>query len=279
MKDTSKYILAIDSSGSSLSVALLENHLIRTEKFLNISNQHSVNLLPALDSMMQEVEKSYDDLSAVAVTVGPGSFTGIRIGVSTANTMAYGLDIPVVGISALEALAFPYRNQMNIILPVFDARGGRLYGAFFRQGKRITADQQFVDRDLPELVEEQFLNRDSAELFFNRDFKDQLQNRDSSKTLKNQDSNQFSLEKQSITILGDGFMMAQTLLAELDLRLTPRESVLTKQDYISASSIGYLAWEILEKNSNLYEKGYIEPVKPNYCVITQAERNLAKKKK
>ncbi|NLJ70809.1 MAG: tRNA (adenosine(37)-N6)-threonylcarbamoyltransferase complex dimerization subunit type 1 TsaB [Clostridiaceae bacterium] len=247
MKDTTKYILAIDSSGSSLSVALLENNIIRTEKFLNISNQHSVNLLPALDSMMQEVKKSYDDLSAVAVTVGPGSFTGIRIGVSTANTMAYGLNIPVVGISALEALAFPYRNQTDIILPVFDARGGRLYGAFFQQGQRITADRQFVDQDLPELVKDQF---------FKKDFKG-----------------------QSITILGDGFLMAQTLLAELDLRLTQRESVLTKQDYVSASSIGYLAWEILEKNSKPYEKGYGEPVKPNYCVITQAERNLAKKKK
>ena len=86
-------------------------------------------------------------------------------------------------------------------------------------------------------------------------------------------------EEQSVTILGDGFMMAQTLLAELDLRLTPRESVLTKQDYISASSIGYLAWETLEQKSKLYEKGYVEPVKPNYCVMTQAERNLTKKKK
>ncbi|HHU52657.1 MAG TPA: tRNA (adenosine(37)-N6)-threonylcarbamoyltransferase complex dimerization subunit type 1 TsaB [Clostridiaceae bacterium] len=265
-----KYILAIDSSGSSLSVALSENNLIRAEKFLNISNQHSVNLLPALDSMMQEIEKSYDDLSAVAVTVGPGSFTGIRIGVSTANTMAYGLNIPVIGISALEALAFPYRNQKDIILAVFDARGGRLYGAFFQQGKRLTEDQQFVDQDLPELVKTQFLNQD---------FQEKLLIQESKAIEKKQDSKQNSFAEQSITILGDGFQMAKTLLSELDLKLTPRESVLTKQDYISASSIGHLAWEKLEINFRLSEEGYLEPVKPNYCVVTQAERNLTKKKK
>ncbi|NLM19167.1 MAG: hypothetical protein GX217_03985, partial [Clostridiaceae bacterium] len=115
-------------------------------------------------------------------------------------------------------------------------------------GQRIIADRQFVDQDLPELVTKHFLNQDSA-------------------------------EEQSITILGDGFKIAQTLLMELDLQLTPRESVLTKQDYISASSIGYLAWEILDNNSKSYEEGYVEPAKPNYCVITQAERNLTKKKK
>jgi tRNA threonylcarbamoyl adenosine modification protein YeaZ len=274
LKDTAKYILAIDSSGSSLSVALLENNLIRAEKFLNISNQHSVNLLPALDNMMQEVEKSYDDLSAVAVTVGPGSFTGIRIGVSTANTMAYGLNIPVIGISAPEALAFPYRNQNDIILPVFDARGGRLYGAFFNQGQRITADQQFVDQDLPELVKDRLLSQDFQNKLLKQDLSEIPEDQD-----LEQDSKKNYFKKQSITILGDGFMMAQTLLAELDLRLTPRESVLTKQDYIAASAIGYLAWEILEQNPGLYKNGYGEPVKPNYCVITQAERNLTKKKK
>jgi tRNA threonylcarbamoyladenosine biosynthesis protein TsaB len=237
----SQYILALDTSGPSLAVAVLKNEVLLAEKFLNISNQHSVNLLPVLDGLIQELDLAYNELSAVAVAVGPGSFTGIRIGVSTANTLAYGLNVPVLGISSLEALAYPYINLSTAVLALFDARGGRLYGALFKQGKRLISDRQFVKQELPILLQEKYSELDN---FF---------------------------------LIGDGFPIAEQLLQENGLQYLRSDNMFNRQDYISAANLGLIAFKEIRRNPDLFQGGYQEPARPNYCVITQAERNLAQK--
>ena len=243
LTDKDKYILAFDTSGPSLSVAVLKDELIVAEKFLNISNQHSINFLPALDSLMQEIELTYDQLAALAVTVGPGSFTGIRIGVSTANTMAYGLDIPVLGFSSLRVLAESVKNQEMIILPSFDARGGRVFAGLFQDEKRLIADQQFVDNELPALLKDEFRSED---IYY---------------------------------LLGDGFTIVQELLKKNGIKYFRADSFLNEQDYISARPLAFMARRELLKNPELYHNGFNKPVEPNYCVVSQAERNLAQKAK
>lgn len=236
-----KYLLAIDTSGKSLSIAILQDEQIIGEKFLNISNQHSVNLLPALDSLFKEVDLGYDQLFAIAVTVGPGSFTGIRIGIATANAMAYGLDIPVLGVSSLKVLAEPFKDQSGVVLPAFDARGGRIFGALFQQGKRLIRDRQFVKQELPILLQEKYSELDN---FF---------------------------------LIGDGFPIAEQSLQDNGLQYLRTEKTFSRQDYISAGNLGLIAFKEISRKPDLFQAGYQEPARPNYCVISQAERNLAQK--
>ena len=103
------------------------------EYTLNIRKTHSERLMPLVDALLQESAVEREQLEAIAVAAGPGSFTGIRIGVSTARALAQGLDIPVAGVSTLLALAEAVPSPGALICPLLDARRGEVYSALYRR--------------------------------------------------------------------------------------------------------------------------------------------------
>lgn len=125
-------ILGIDTSSSSLSVAVMDDDLLKGEFTLNHKLTHSEQMMPLLDILLSHLELKMSDIDLIGVSVGPGSFTGIRIGVAAANAMAMALDIPVVGISSLEAMAYTAGETAYTIVSTFDAQRDRFYFNAYR---------------------------------------------------------------------------------------------------------------------------------------------------
>lgn len=125
-------ILGIDSSAISAGCALMDDSgRIIAEQFLNTKHTHSQTLLPMIESMMKCAGVSVSDLDAAAVTVGPGSFTGLRIGVSTVKGMCYGAGKRCIPVSSLEAAAYNFIGIDGTIVCCMDARCGQVYNAVF----------------------------------------------------------------------------------------------------------------------------------------------------
>lgn len=122
-------VLGIDSSSSFLGLGLYGDN-INNEILEDGGLTHSERLLPRMEDMFREANKKISDLDKIVVTIGPGSFTGIRIGVATANAFALGLDIPVVGVSTLEAMAYSLKDYDGLIISTMDAQGGCFYVLF-----------------------------------------------------------------------------------------------------------------------------------------------------
>jgi tRNA threonylcarbamoyladenosine biosynthesis protein TsaB len=125
------YILAIDTSTQALGVAILRGDEIVGEIVTNIAKNHSVRLMPAIDNLMKEVNITPDQLDKIVVAKGPGSYTGVRIGLTTAKTLAWSLNIPIIGVSSLEALAYRTIFSESLICPFFDARRGLVYTGLY----------------------------------------------------------------------------------------------------------------------------------------------------
>ena len=137
-------ILGIDTSTPIGSVALIDGDNLAAEHTLNIVQAHSSRLMPAIDTVLKWSDITAADLDGCAVGIGPGSFTGIRIGVATIKSLCYALDKPIVGVSTLEAVAYNLRWTNGVICPLLDARRSEVYGAIFEGG----AEWQRLSEDL-----------------------------------------------------------------------------------------------------------------------------------
>ena len=124
-------ILALDSSAVVGSVALCEDTRMVAHYTLNTGNTHSQTLLPMIESALKSAEWEIDDLDLLAVSQGPGSFTGVRIGIATVKGLAFGKNIPCAGVSTLEALAYNLSYFNGILCPVMNARRAQVYNALF----------------------------------------------------------------------------------------------------------------------------------------------------
>ena len=125
-------ILGVDTSTPIGSVALIDGDNVVAEHTLDIVQAHSSRLMPAIDSVLKWGDITVDDLDGCAVGIGPGSFTGIRIGVATLKSICYAVDKPIIGVSTLEAIAYNLRWSNSIICPLLDARRSEIYGAIFQ---------------------------------------------------------------------------------------------------------------------------------------------------
>jgi tRNA threonylcarbamoyladenosine biosynthesis protein TsaB len=134
-------ILAIDTSNYTLGVALLEDNQVLGEYITNLKKNHSVRIMPAIQTLMKDCERVPADLTKIVVAKGPGSYTGVRIGVTIAKTLAWTLNIPLVGISSLEILAAGAGRYFDgFVSPLFDARRGQVYTALYQyQNGALTA--------------------------------------------------------------------------------------------------------------------------------------------
>lgn len=125
-------ILTINTSNQALGVGLLQDGQIIGEVITNLVKNHSVRLMPAIDHVMKEVGIEPAQLDKIVVAKGPGSYTGVRIGIITAKSLAWALDIPVVGVSSLEVLAYQGRFYDSYICPFFDARRQSVFTSLYQ---------------------------------------------------------------------------------------------------------------------------------------------------
>ena len=168
-------ILAFETSAKAASVALLENGKLLGESYQNTGLTHSQTLLQMAEDLLKTCGKSPADVSAVAVAAGPGSFTGVRIGVAAAKGFAWGAEIPCVGVSTLEAMAESLGVWQGIVVPTMDARRSQTYTAIFRaEGGKLTQleeDQAISYEELGEKIKNCekpiFLVGDGAEICYN----------------------------------------------------------------------------------------------------------------
>lgn len=132
-------ILAIDSSGQTASVAVWEDDLILAEFYIHAKKTHSQTLLPMLEAVREKTELDMTEIDAVAVTSGPGSFTGLRIGSATAKGFGFALKKPIIPVPTLEGLAYNMYGTDRIICPLMDARRNQTYTGLYEFVKRAGA--------------------------------------------------------------------------------------------------------------------------------------------
>lgn len=136
-------ILGIESSGLAASVACVEGELLKAEFTINNRMTHSETLLPMLEQMMRLLGEELASIDAVAVSAGPGSFTGLRIGAATAKGLGLALNKPLIKVSSLAALAYNLNacGTETVVCPMMDARRGQVYCAAYQAGLEIFPEQ------------------------------------------------------------------------------------------------------------------------------------------
>ncbi|PIE67277.1 MAG: tRNA (adenosine(37)-N6)-threonylcarbamoyltransferase complex dimerization subunit type 1 TsaB [Deltaproteobacteria bacterium] len=143
-------MLAIDTSTASCSVALLENRQLQFECIYTAGNTHSRHLMEMIDQTLAACRFRLTDLDGFAVTSGPGTFTGLRIGISTVKGLAVATCKPVVGVSSLAALTHPLSNWDGPVIPMIDARRGEVYWTVFKKGSNEFEPSEAVSVCAPE---------------------------------------------------------------------------------------------------------------------------------
>ena len=167
--------LAFETSAKAGSVALMHDGRLLGESYQNTGLTHCQTLLAMAQELLKSCGKTVADVQAVAVAAGPGSFTGIRIGVAAAKGFAWGADIPCCGVSTLQAMALQLGVYNGYVLPVMDARRSQVYNALFyaKNGvlTRLCEDRAIALADLHEelknLHEPIFLVGDGSNLCYN----------------------------------------------------------------------------------------------------------------
>ncbi len=168
-------LLTLEASSVSASVCITEDTTLLAQSFQNCGLTHSTTLLPMADHVLRTSQLTIHDLDAIAVTVGPGSFTGIRIGVATAKGIADGHDLPCIPVSSLIGNAWNVTLTDRLICPVMDARRNQLYNALFtiQNGVpvRLTEDRLILMENLrKELISQEksvLLVGDGAQICYN----------------------------------------------------------------------------------------------------------------
>ena len=151
-------ILAFETSAKAASVALLEENRLLAECYQNTGMTHSQTLMVMAQDLLNQCGKTVEDVTHVAVAAGPGSFTGVRIGVAAAKGFAWGRELPCCGVSTLEAMALGSGVYSGYVCPVMDARRAQVYNALFYMDEgnctRVTEDRAIALSDLQqELLE------------------------------------------------------------------------------------------------------------------------------
>lgn len=150
-------ILSIDTSTSSLSVCIMDDDEVIGEINLNNGLVHSTTLMPAIENLFTMLNFDKSELSHIAVTVGPGSFTGIRIGVATANAFSLALNIPVISVSSLDAMAMNFISYEGTVITTIDAQRDTYYVGVYRARdskiEKIIENTIMTDEELEEYIQ------------------------------------------------------------------------------------------------------------------------------
>ncbi|MBQ9930938.1 MAG: tRNA (adenosine(37)-N6)-threonylcarbamoyltransferase complex dimerization subunit type 1 TsaB [Firmicutes bacterium] len=148
------YILAIETTGPQASAALINHKGQVWEEISERTLSHLQNLIPMVDTLLRKCGLKINDIDGIAVSEGPGSFTGIRIGVSTARALAQTSGKPLMGIPTLRAFAFNLADCQDLICPIFDARRDQVYsGIYHWEGTKLVQDLEDGAYDVPEFAQ------------------------------------------------------------------------------------------------------------------------------
>lgn len=139
-------VLAMDTSSVNATVAVCNENKILGEYTISSERAHSQMIMPMLENMLSSLSMTVKDVDVFAVCLGPGSFTGVRIGMAAMKTLAQTLSKPIVGISATESVAASFPISNKYICPIFDARRNDVYNAVYLNGEEITGDR-IIDFD------------------------------------------------------------------------------------------------------------------------------------
>lgn len=184
------YMLSVDSSAVTASACLSEDGKVIKSEFINKGLTHSETLLPMIENVMQGV--SYNELGAIAVNAGPGSFTGVRIGIATVKGLAFPNNTPCISVSTLESIAYNFTDENCVVCAVMDARRMQFYNALFRVEngniQRLCNDRAISIEDLREELKSYdnvVIAGDGARLFFENAGLDNITLADDEKVYQN----------------------------------------------------------------------------------------------
>lgn len=160
-------LLALDTSSKIATIALLDNDELMGEYTLNHKKSHSEKLMPMIEELLNSCNIKAKEIDVFAVSLGPGSFTGLRIGIATMATMAQALDKKIVGVPTLEALAYNLFNIKSLICPIIDGQRNLVYTGLY----------QWIDGNMVEIMEQQIIDidelinilKEEEEIFFTGD--------------------------------------------------------------------------------------------------------------
>ncbi len=236
-------ILGIESSSLVASVAIVTDDLVTAEYTVNYKKTHSQTLLPMLDEIVRMTEQDLDSLDAIAVSGGPGSFTGLRIGAATAKGLGLALDKPLIHVPTVDAMAYSLFGCAHLICPVMDARRSQVYTGLysFQEEFQVMAENAVMALD-------QLLERLET-------------------------SGQPEIRERRVVFLGDGVPVSRQRIEErLGKRALFAPAPCNRQRAASVAALGALYWA----------KGQTEPAGefvPTYLRPSQAERVRAEKEK
>lgn len=238
-------ILALDSSGLVASVALVSEEQLIGEYTINYKKTHSQTLLPMLDVMFQQLDMDISEIDAIAISGGPGSFTGLRIGAATAKGLGLALDKPLIHIPTVDGMAYQMYGVSGVICPIMDARRNQVYTGMYEYVQE-TRDQGEVVPRFTVLAEQMAVSMDEL-------------------------IEQLNHVGKAVTFLGDGVPVHRERIAEkLTVPCSFAPNYCNRQ---SAAAVGTLALEY-------YQLGKIETAaehKPDYLRVSQAERERAER--
>jgi tRNA threonylcarbamoyladenosine biosynthesis protein TsaB len=144
------YTLASDTSTKTASVALLSDEVVIAEIGINIEKKHGETLLPAIETLLSIGNVDIEEIGLFAVTVGPGSFTGLRVGASTIKGLALAMQKPVMGVSSLDALAMNISNMNMTSCPMLDAKRGQIYTALYSCDEKTGVPEKIAEERVVE---------------------------------------------------------------------------------------------------------------------------------
>ncbi len=184
------YMLSVDSSAVTASTCLTEDGNVIKSEFINKGLTHSETLLPMIENVMQGV--SYNELGAIAVNAGPGSFTGVRIGIATVKGLAFPNNTPCISVSTLESIVYNFIDENCVVCAVMDARRMQFYNALFKvengNVQRLCNDRAISIEDLREELkpyDNVVIAGDGARLFFENAWLDNITLADDEKVYQN----------------------------------------------------------------------------------------------
>jgi len=221
-------------------VALLDEEKLIREEFINYKKTHSETLMPMIDELLRGCDRSLGDLTALAITIGPGSFTGLRIGLAAIKGLSMAADLPVVAISTLDVLAHNIVYSDTLVCPLLNARKQEVYTAFYDNRelypRRLSDEmacspQEFAEKALIKAQE---------------------------------------IGASRITLLGDGYYPYQELLGEClgdKLMVTPPHLMLIRSSALGSLAIARATREDFDEISSM---------RPRYIRLSEAESRLGK---
>lgn len=242
-------VLAIDSSGLTATVAIVEDDQTIAEYTTNYKKTHSQTLLPMIDEMVRMVDADLKEIDAIAVAGGPGSFTGLRIGSATAKGLGFALDKPLIHVPTVDAMAYSMYGCEDIICPIMDARRKQVYTGLYSFSHKKNGDGGLYDEPVFQVLRMQ-MAVPVEELI-----------------------RHLNVYRRRVVFLGDGVPVYKEMLAEgLKVPYSFAPSFMNRQRAAAVGALGI----------RYYEAGRYEAAaefKPEYLRKSQAERERAEREK